>query len=101
MLWGVESHIVERFGQAGVSKEKISMVKGTYLFESSEVAPTEYIDLFRRYYGPTMNAFEAAERNGKGEELREQLVALAKAHNKNGSGGISIPATFMRVTVSL
>jgi ubiquinone/menaquinone biosynthesis C-methylase UbiE len=101
MLWGVESHIVERFGQAGVSKEKISMVKGTYLFESSEVAPTEYIDLFRRYYGPTMNAIEAAERNGKGEELREQLVALAKAHNKNGSGGISIPATFMRVTVSL
>jgi ubiquinone/menaquinone biosynthesis C-methylase UbiE len=101
MLWGVESHIVERFGQAGVPKEKISMVKDTYLFVSSEVAPTEYIDLFRRYYGPTMNAFEAAERNGKGEELREQLVALAKAHNKNGSGGISIPATFMRVTVSL
>src|SRR6476660_5620161 len=31
MTWGVESHILERFGQAGVPKEKISMVKDSYL----------------------------------------------------------------------
>jgi ubiquinone/menaquinone biosynthesis C-methylase UbiE len=101
MLWGVESHILERFGQAGVPKEKISMVRDTYHFESSEVGPAGYIDLFRRFYGPTMNAFEAAEKNGKSEELQEQLVALAHAQNKGGSGRTSIPATFMRVTVSV
>jgi ubiquinone/menaquinone biosynthesis C-methylase UbiE len=101
MLWGVESHILERFGQAGVLKEKISMVRDTYHFESSEVGPAGYIDLFRRFYGPTMNAFEAAEKNGKSDELQEQLVALAHAQNKGGSGRTSIPATFMRVTVSV
>jgi ubiquinone/menaquinone biosynthesis C-methylase UbiE len=101
MLWGVESHIIERFGQAGVPKEKISMVRDTYLFESSEIGPPGYIDLFRRFYGPTMNAFEAAEKNGKSEELKDQLVALAQDHNKGGSGKVSIPATFMRVTVSV
>jgi ubiquinone/menaquinone biosynthesis C-methylase UbiE len=100
MTWGVESHIIERFGQAGVPKEKISMIKDTYSFVSPTVGPTEFIDLFRRFYGPTMNAFEAADKNGKVEELLGQLVELAKAQNKGDHGGTSIPATFMRVTVS-
>lgn len=100
MTWGVESHIIERFGQAGVPKEKISMLKDTYSFVSPEVGPTEFIDLFRRFYGPTMNAFEAADKSGKVEELLGQLVELAKAQNKGGHGSTSIPATFMRVTVS-
>src|SRR5438094_6412130 len=65
MTWGVESHIVERFGQAGVPKEKISMLKDTYSFMSPDVGPTEFIDLFRRFYGPTMNAFDAADKSGK------------------------------------
>src|SRR4029450_8119978 len=47
MTWGVEAHIVERFGQAGVPKEKISMLKDTYSFVSPEVGPTEFINLFR------------------------------------------------------
>ncbi len=101
MTWGVERHILERFGQAGVPTEKISMRKDTYFFGSPTVGPAAFIDLFRQFYGPTMNAFEAADENGKTEELRGQLVALAEAHNEGGDGGTSIPATFMRVTVSL
>jgi ubiquinone/menaquinone biosynthesis C-methylase UbiE len=99
MTWGVESHILERFGQAGVPKEKISMVKDTYSFVSSDVEPAEFIALFRRFYGPTMNAFDAAEKSGKVEDLRTQLVDLAKSQNRSGAGSTSIPATFMRVTV--
>src|SRR5579872_1016406 len=100
MLWGVESHIIERFGQAGVPKERISMVKDTYYFTSPEKSPTQFIDLFEAFYGPTMNAVEAARKNGKAEELHNQLVDLANAQNKSKDGTF-IPATFMRVTVSL
>jgi ubiquinone/menaquinone biosynthesis C-methylase UbiE len=101
MTWGVESHIVERFGQAGVPGEKISLVKNTFFFVSPDKSPAQLIDSFRRFYGPTMNAFEAAEKNGKVEELHRQLVELANAQNKSATGGTSIPATFLRVTVSL
>jgi len=101
MTWGVDAQIIERFAQAGVPREKISMVKDTYTFISPGTSPAKFIELFRRFYGPTMNAFEAAEKNGKTEELLSQLVELATAHNKNTTGGISIPATFLRVTVSL
>jgi ubiquinone/menaquinone biosynthesis C-methylase UbiE len=101
MTWGVESHIIERFGQAGVPKEKISLTKDTFHFISPSTGPAQVIDSFRRFYGPTMNAFEAAEKNGKVEELQSQLVELAKSQNTDGDGGTSIPATFLRVTVSV
>jgi ubiquinone/menaquinone biosynthesis C-methylase UbiE len=100
MTWGVENQIIERFGQAGVPKENISMVKDTYYFAHSEKSPTQFIELFETFYGPTINAVEAARENGKVEELHDQLVELANAQNKSKAGTF-IPATFMRVTVSV
>ena len=99
MTWGVDANVIDRFGQAGVPKEKISMVKDTYRFISADKSPAQFIDLFRRFYGPTMNAYEAAEKNGKTEELHRQLVELANAKNEASGGGTDIPATFLRVTV--
>ncbi len=101
MTWGLDTHIIERFGQAGIPKERISMIRDTFHFISNERSPAEFIESFRRFYGPTMNAYEAAEKNGKVEELHGQLVELAKSQNKSSNGGTAIPATFLRVTVSL
>jgi len=101
MTWGVESHIIERFGQAGVSAQKISMVNDTYYFASPDKRPTQFIELFETFYGPTMNAVEAAQTNGKADQLHSQLVELANGQNKTKDVGTLIPATFMRVTVSL
>jgi SAM-dependent methyltransferase len=101
MTWGVDSHVFERFCQAGVPQDRISLVKDTFHFKSSGKSPAQFIDLFRRFYGPTMNAFESAEKNGKADELHSQLVELAEAQNQSKSGGFFIPATFLRVTVSV
>ena len=99
ITWGVDTHIVERFGQAGVPQEKISMTRDTYNFISHDKNPAAVIDLFRRFYGPTMNAFEAAQQNGREEELHQQLVDLAQAQNRSTNGGTSISATFLKVTI--
>jgi ubiquinone/menaquinone biosynthesis C-methylase UbiE len=99
MMWGVDANVVERFGQAGVAPEKISMVKDTFQLRAPDKSPAEFIDRFRRFYGPTMNAFDAAEKNGRTEELQQQLVELASAHNQASNGGTSIAAAFLRVTV--
>jgi ubiquinone/menaquinone biosynthesis C-methylase UbiE len=101
MTWGVASHIIERFAQAGVPEDNITMEKDTYYFAHPEKSPAQFIELFEGFYGPTMNAVESAQKQGKADELHSQLVELAKAQNKNGSDGIFIPATFMRVTVKL
>ena len=99
MLWGVEANVLERFGSAGIPAERISMRRETFHFGSKDKKPQDFIDLFRQYYGPTMNAFEAAGKNGTEEELYRQLVELANAKNEDKDGGTSIPASFLRVTV--
>jgi len=99
MTWGVDANIVERFGQAGVAKEKISTRKATYLFLAADKRPEDVIELFRRFYGPTMNAFEAAEKTGSVEALHNQLLDLAKTQNTDSRGGTSIAATYLLVTV--
>jgi len=101
MLWGVESHVAERFALAGVPNEKVSMAKDTYYFVSATKGPADFVSRFRRFYGPTMNAFAAAEESGRADELHSQLLDLAKAHNKSTNDGTLIPATFLRVTVFL
>lgn len=100
MLWGVDSHIVERFAQAGITRERIDLQRDTFTFITSE-SPEQFIENFRRFYGPTMNAFEAAEKNGRSDELHRQLLELARSQNTATNSGTAIPATFMRVTVSV
>jgi hypothetical protein len=99
VTWGQEANVIERFGRAGVPSRNISMVKDTYQFISSEKTPAEFIDLFEKFYGPTMNAVDAAQKSGRFEELHAQLIQLAEAHNDSTDGGTLIPATFLRVTV--
>ena len=97
MTWGIESNVIERFGAAGVPKENISFARDTFTFNFPGT-PSAYVDEFRKYYGPTMNAFEAAEKKGRAPELQKQLEELFNSQNK-GQNATVIPATFLRVTV--
>jgi SAM-dependent methyltransferase len=99
MTWGVEGNVIERFGAAGIPKERIAFLRDTYTFNFPG-APAEFVADFRRYYGPTMNAFDAAEKNGKAENLRQELETLFASQNK-AKDRTSIPATFLRVTVAV
>ena len=99
MTWGVETHVLERFGAAGVPKEQVTCVRDTYTFRYPD-PPAALVAAFRSYYGPTMNAFEAAEKNGRAADLQKELVALFESQNQSPTPATtSIPATFLRVTV--
>lgn len=98
MTWGVDSHVLERFGKAGVAEQNIVMEKDTFFFGGS-MTDENLIDLFKNYYGPTMNAFDAAAKNGREQELLQQLVELAHAQNTATDGTVRIGATFLKVTV--
>jgi ubiquinone/menaquinone biosynthesis C-methylase UbiE len=101
MTWGLEANVIERFGGAGVSKEMISFVRDTYTFNFPS-APSELVAAFRKYYGPTMNAFEAAEKNGRADDLANELEILFNSQNRSpNKNTTSIPATFLRVTVTV
>lgn len=101
MKWGIETEVIERFASAGVSAERITFVRDTFSF-AHPGPPAALVDVFRRFYGPTMNAFEAAENDGRASELQTQLEDLFTSQNKSPRKDATlIPATFLRVTVLL
>jgi SAM-dependent methyltransferase len=101
MTWGVENEVTERFAAAGVPSENIAFQKDTYRL-NYPIPPADVVAEFRNYYGPTMNAFAAAEENERTADLERELVALFEAQNESrDESTTSIPATFLRVTVSL
>ncbi len=101
MTWGIRDTVIERFEGAGVSRERVSFRRDTYTFRHPG-DPSELVGAFRRYYGPTMNAFEAAEKSGRADDLQKELDDLFRSQNQSPSKDTtSIPATFLRVTVAL
>jgi ubiquinone/menaquinone biosynthesis C-methylase UbiE len=100
MRWGVEADVIDRFGQAGVAPSAIKFANETYVFRF-DGAPVQFVDAFRLYYGPIMNAFDAAEKSGRQSELRSELDELFTAKNTSGDPNRTIiPATYLRVTVA-
>ena len=99
MTWGIEKNVIERFSDAGIPVDKISFEHDTFVFNYPGT-PSAFVDEFRKYYGPTMNAFEAAEKNGRAADLQDQLENLFNSQNTSADKSrTSIPATFLRVTV--
>jgi ubiquinone/menaquinone biosynthesis C-methylase UbiE len=101
ITWGVVDDVVERFTAAGIAERDIACEPDTFVFEAP-VSPTEYLTWFRDYYGPTMNAFEAAASTGRAGDLFAELDALFNAQNtSNDPDTTAIPATFLRVNVNV
>ena len=99
MTWGIEKNVIERFAGAGVPDAHISFARDTYTFNFPG-PPAGLVTVFKTYYGPTMNAFEAAEQNGRADDLRKELEELFSRLNASPrKGATSIPATYLRVTV--
>lgn len=95
--WGVEANVLERFAAAGVAPDQVTFERATYVFRHPG-PPAELLGAFEHYYGPTMNAFAAAQADGRANSLRDELTALFETQNK-GDGDSVIPATYLKVIV--
>lgn len=101
MTWGVPTNVVDRFGAAGIAWEGITCERDTFVFDFKG-SPAEFVDTIRHYYGPTMNAFEAAGEQGRADLLRHELVALFEEQNRCQYPGTTlIAATYLRITVQV
>lgn len=99
VTWGIEANVAERFGAAGIAPADIACRRETYTFDFAG-SPKAFVDEFRNFYGPTMNAFAAAEKVAKADALYGELQALFEGQNTSAQPGAScIPATYLHVTV--
>jgi hypothetical protein len=101
MSWGIENNVIERFSAAGIPAGNIAFMQDTFTFNHTG-APAAFLQEFRVYYGPTMSAFEAAEKNSQANDLQKELEELFNRENKSpDKNATCIPATFLRVTVAV
>ena len=98
MTWGVEGNVVERFTGAGVPKPTRSPSVARQLHvQLPGVRQRRSSPSFGNYYGPTMNAFEAAEKNGRAADLARELDASVREPEPELRKDVtSIPATYLR-----
>ena len=104
MLWGKEDLVKERFTAAGEIVGKtdldISCEPQPYFFISQK-SPEEYVKDWRIYYGPTMNAYAAAESDGKVEDLHRELLELFNRINQASNDSTMLQGNFLKVTVTV
>ena len=95
MSWGDEAEVRQRFEAAGIAPANIAFERATWFFRA-DGPPSELLSTFRHFYGPTMNAFEAARKAFRERELAYELTELFEAQNRGGER-TQIPATYLKV----
>ncbi|HEY9527302.1 MAG TPA: class I SAM-dependent methyltransferase [Anaerolineales bacterium] len=90
--WGDEEVVRERFGD-GISHLKLT--RRLYPFRYP-FAPTEVVEFFRTYYGPSYKAFAALEAE-KQAALRADLEQLWTENNTTSDGTTAIDSEYLEV----
>ncbi len=98
VTWGIETDVLERFACSGIDFDQVSCTPQTWTF-AHPGSPGELLATFRDYYGPTMNAYAAAEADGRADLLHAELLELFDDQNTATDGSTSIPATYLQVVV--
>jgi len=94
LLWGTEEHLANLFGDQVIDAKSTQRVY-TFRFGS----PEEYVAYFRRWYGPTLKAFEALDATGQ-RKLAADLAALAREHDAHRSGDVAIRSTYLETVLT-
>lgn len=96
LLWGTEEHVRDLFG-ASVSRTR--SVERTSTFRHT--SPADFVRFFRRWYGPTLKAFESLDERGQAA-LAQDLADLARRFDRHGDGGsVALPSTYLETVMTL
>jgi ubiquinone/menaquinone biosynthesis C-methylase UbiE len=91
--WGTEDRLRELFGDAIA---ELHVTRRTYTFRASSTAAS--IEHWRRFYGPTLKAFEAVGEAGR-DALAADLVALFDSANRATDGTMVIPSEYLEAVI--
>jgi SAM-dependent methyltransferase len=89
--WGTEARLRELFGDR-IQTLDIQRREFVFRYRSAE----DWLDTFRRYYGPLHKAFAALDESER-KGFEPDLLALANAHNTSVTGGLRIPSEYLEV----
>jgi SAM-dependent methyltransferase len=92
VLWGDEATVRERLRE---SVADLRLTRKMYPFRYP-FPPSEVVEFFRTYYGPTNRAFAALDPDGQAA-LRSDLEQLWSEHNQASDGGTALMGEYLEV----
>jgi ubiquinone/menaquinone biosynthesis C-methylase UbiE len=92
VLWGDEPTVRERLGH-GLSE--LYLTRRQYLF-SYPFPPSEVVEFFCLYYGPTNRAFVSLDHTGQ-VQLRKELEDLWTDHNQSGPDCTTVHGEYLEI----
>jgi SAM-dependent methyltransferase len=93
ILWGTEERLRELFDGTIV---ELRLERRHYVFRDR--SPQHYIEYWRRYYGPTLKAFDAVGESGR-EALEADLLDLIGRHNRADDGTMVVPSAYLEAVI--
>ncbi|MNZ61979.1 Demethylrebeccamycin-D-glucose O-methyltransferase [compost metagenome] len=94
LRWGDEAGLVELFGPQAAD---IRSTRKLFNFRYQSAA--HWIDIFRRYYGPTHKAFAALDEAGQAR-LYADLQRMLEARNVGGPDSLVVPGEYLEVVIT-
>jgi len=91
--WGTEAFLREHFGD---DAQSIQVNRRTFCFRYE--SPWHWLDVFTRYYGPTLKAFEALD-DGHRDSLGDDILALIAHLNTANDGSMVVPSEYLEVVI--
>jgi SAM-dependent methyltransferase len=89
-LWGSEQHVRELF--AGTSVEfEFARGHNPWRYDSAE----QFVEFFETNYGPTLKARERLTAEGRWDDCRNEMLAMAERHNEAGDGSLLMHAEYL------
>ncbi|MCA1591039.1 MAG: class I SAM-dependent methyltransferase [Acidobacteria bacterium] len=92
VLWGVPETVAERFGEL-VTDLKMTPTMAEFRYEED---PAGVVELFRKYFGPTVMAFKAIPAENH-EAYRSDMEGLWTANNIAKDGGTEVKSEYLEV----
>jgi ubiquinone/menaquinone biosynthesis C-methylase UbiE len=93
-LWGTREWIEKAFG-AEASRIVAEPRNFVFRYRSAQ----HFLDVFRRYYGPMLKAFEALDEHGR-TALAGDIFALIGRFNRSGDETMVVPGEYLEVVVT-
>jgi ubiquinone/menaquinone biosynthesis C-methylase UbiE len=94
VLWGTRAHLETLFG-AQASRIEHRGRTFAFRYKSAE----HFVDVFRRYYGPTHKAFAALDERGQ-QAYERDLLELLRASDRGDERGLVVPAEYLESVIT-
>jgi ubiquinone/menaquinone biosynthesis C-methylase UbiE len=93
IYWGVEARLRELFPTVST----LTAVRKNFVFRYE--SPEHFLDLFRRFYGPTHKAFAALDATKQGLLASDILELIARYRSPGSARSVAVPAEYLEVVI--